>query len=225
MGLLIGLLLNFDLSKLNFISRVGNLFGSDTVVVERIVEVKSKIKNSNKKNLKTDSLQAAYSHADSLEMDSLNHIKSDSIQRKNEDDYPDDLIYTPIKISNNSPIKSGRVKMAKEELLNAIFAVPYGYKSDFLCRKPSEFDTLISNLPTLDNENGIYVEFWHSPLNLVGYKLSTNTLILYGFYEFEAIRLTYLSNGTIRLKYHESQYTLKCTDVFISLNKKATKAD
>ncbi len=225
MGLLIGLLLNFDLSKLNFISKIGNLFESDTVVIERIVEVKPKTKKPNKTIIQSDSLSTPYSHADSLRMDSINHSTSDSIQRKTHKEYPDDLIYTPIKISNPTPVKSGGVKMAKEELLNAIFAVPYGYKSDFLCRKPSEFDTLISNLPTLDNENGIYVEFWHSPLNLVGYKLSTNTLILYGFYEFEAIRLTYLSNGTIRLKYHESQYTLKCTDVFISLNKKATKAD
>ena len=126
----------------------------------------------------------------------------------------DTLQYTTLNIE---PANSDDIHIAKDELIYALYVLPQGLKSDFLCKTKNNRDSLLANNITRNSDDGLYIEFWHSPINYTGYKLSSNTLVLFGVYEYTSIRLKYLPDGLLRLHYHRRSYDLKCTDEFIPL--------
>ncbi len=119
----------------------------------------------------------------------------------------------------NKRVNNQHVKIAKNELIYSMYVIPQGAQSDFLCRTVNATDSLINNLQkeSSKSENGLYVEFWRSPINTIGYQLTSNTLILFGFYEYQAVKLKYLPNGLIRLQYLENSFDIGCNDDFTSL--------
>ena len=58
------------------------------------------------------------------------------------------------------------------------------------------------------------VEFWVSPINYRGYKMSKNKLIIYGIEEPDAVKL-YRLNDALFMKYHNEYYRLSNTFEYI----------
>lgn len=130
----------------------------------------------------------------------------------------DTMEYQVLNIGENN--SNNNIHIAKDELIYAIYIKPLGHRSDFLCnnKSNSKRDSILINNVTSQDEDGIYVEFWRSPINYTGYKLSHNTLVLFGIYQYTSIRLKYLPNGVLELNYLDNIFNLKCTDVFLPLN-------
>ena len=62
------------------------------------------------------------------------------------------------------------------------------------------------------------VEFWVSPINYRGYKMSKNKLILFGIEEPDAVKL-YRTNGALYMNYHKEFYRLDDSFEFVSYHK------
>lgn len=165
---------------------------------------------------KTDST----STIDSIKYDTISHNIAiiDSTFDSTNEEILDTLVYQVLNIGENS--SDDNIHIAKNELIYAIYVKPQGQRSDFLCNSHSnkKRDSLLVNNVTNQNEDGIYVEFWRSPVNYTGYQLNHNTLVLFGVYQYTSIRLTYLPNGVLELNYLDKRYNLKCTDDFLPLN-------
>jgi len=63
-----------------------------------------------------------------------------------------------------------------------------------------------------------FVEFWVSPINYHGYKMSKNKLIIYGIEEPDAVKLIRL-NDALFMKYHNEYYRLTNTFEYIPYQK------
>ena len=71
--------------------------------------------------------------------------------------------------------------------------------------------------PTSSNGIEMEVEFWLSPINYRGYKMSSNKLILFGIEEPDAIKLYNFENRLL-MKYGQDFYRLNQTDEFLSFS-------
>jgi len=147
---------------------------------------------------------------DSIIIDTVNTSILDSV-------YLDDTIVNNQLETDTQSIQDNEMIIAQEELIYSEYFIPQGKKSDFLCRTDVTLDSILTNNIITRDQEGIYVEFWRSPLNSTGYKLTHNTLILYGFYQYKAINLKYLKNGRLRLQYLSNSYEITCSDEFVSL--------
>lgn len=219
-GLLIGLYFNFRNKTTETTETYTPLYITQSDDTK--TDVKKPIKKKRKKKIKItqDSLEidSMHTNIDSLINDSLindtllgdtliNNIDSINI-------LGDSLEYRILQIE---PSNDDDIQLSKDELIYAMYAYPEGAKSDFTCKSNGKLDSVLVNNTTKRTDNGIYIEFWHSPINYSGYKLGFNTLILYGFYEYTSINLKYMNNGQLLLKYKGHKYILKCTDEFINL--------
>lgn len=70
-------------------------------------------------------------------------------------------------------------------------------------------DTLAAKLAGVSDESSslFFVEFWRTPLNSKGYRMSRNRIILYGFSDFSSINL-YKVDDVYYLKSEEQVYKL-----------------
>jgi len=145
---------------------------------------------------------------DSSFTDTLSYNKIDST-------YLDDSIYN--KYNDSLSFQDNDMMIAQDELIYSEYIIPQGKKSDFLCKTFGELDSVLTNNIVTHKQEGIYVEFWRSPLNSTGYKLSHNALVLYGFYQYKDINLKYLKNGRLKLSYLNNTFEITCSDEFIPL--------
>ncbi|MCC7232625.1 MAG: sigma-70 family RNA polymerase sigma factor [Bacteroidia bacterium] len=70
-------------------------------------------------------------------------------------------------------------------------------------------------IPENNPADNLEVEFWMSPVNYRGYKMSPNTLVLFGIPEPDAVSL-YRKNNRILMKYHKEIFILQETGDFLS---------
>ena len=71
-----------------------------------------------------------------------------------------------------------------------------------------QLDSLLGNSQRQDRQgNTIIVEFWLSPLNYQGYKMSHNKIIIYGLDQLESFSL-HSDGNSYFIKYHEDYYPL-----------------
>ena len=68
------------------------------------------------------------------------------------------------------------------------------------------------------NSNSLKVEFWQSPINYKGFKMSRNKLVLYGVNPYDNPSLS-LINKTIYLNVKNNKYILEYTDNFLPLRR------
>ncbi len=235
-GLLIGLLIGIYAS-MKYIERnqksqfIPITIQSITDTVDNKVLKKSKpkkkkttkSKHNTKRKIEKDSLFNISDSTNLQKKDSTNRIDSstivssstDSLAVSNADDSIDSMQYEVINIGETN---SDEIKIEKDELIYAIYIRPQGDRNNFLCNSNTKRDSILINNITSRKDDGIYVEFWRSPVNYTGYKLSHNTLVLYGIYQYTSINLKYLPNGILELRYLDNLFNLKCTDDFVSLN-------
>lgn len=247
-GLLLGLLLGIYVS-LKFIQQ-DNSIDYMPISIQTVTDTATKIKvkkrkkkpikksvvkirnNSKKKIAKNDSLTNDSISLDTndiiIESDSIQNV-NDSINLKTISNKPDSIINEPNDSLRYEVLKVGNkdsdndIHIAKNELIYAIFVRPQGNRNDFLCSTNynSKRDSLLINNIKDSDEDGLYVEFWRSPINYTGYKLSHNTLVLFGIYQYTSIQLKYLKNGVLELEYLDNKYNLKCSEDFIPINLKS----
>lgn len=80
-----------------------------------------------------------------------------------------------------------------------------------------QLDSLLGNYPRRSsNENMLLVEFWQSPLNFRGYKMSPHKLIVYGFDMVEAFSL-HSDGKSFFIKYFDNIYPVSPTLQFRQL--------
>jgi hypothetical protein len=194
----------------------------------------NKSKRAKKNNINTAITQNDSSNVDTLSIDTLqsdilvesNAIDSSIINNldnsqlnSNKVENKDTLQYQVLNIGESSS-DNNDIHIAKNELIYAIYVYPQGHRGDFICDNSTDNkrDSLLINNVKSKKEEGMYVEFWRSPINYTGYKLSQNTLVLFGVYQYTSIMLKYLPSGILELEYIGNTYNLKCTDVFLPLN-------
>ena len=145
--------------------------------------------------------------------DSLQGLKLDSLIS---DSLTTDSIITIDSI--NTPIDFTDIVVVKDELLFSKQMIPSGDAKVFLCDNSSELDSLLVDNITSISSEGLYVEFWKSPVNFKGYKLNKKKLILFGIMEFDSVSLEFQKEKSLLLHYRNQEFELKCTQDFLPLN-------
>jgi len=80
-----------------------------------------------------------------------------------------------------------------------------------------QLDSLVGNYPKADaSRQVLIVEFWQSPLNLMGYKMTRSKLILYGLDQLDAFSL-HTDGDSFILKYADNFYLVGLTNTFTPL--------
>jgi hypothetical protein len=90
--------------------------------------------------------------------------------------------------------------------------------SGFEMSKDNNLDSLLLDDKYSEAAKGlIKIEFWQSPINYTGYKWANNKLLLFGFYDFESVKVLYFE-GNYFLHYGTLFYALEATNSFKNLN-------
>jgi len=195
---------------------------TEKIVKKKIISKKEPIKVNTDTAILIDSIKIAIIENDSLRNDSI-FLNDSIIEDTVIVNYDEDTIFAPeddsleYKLLEIEPNNS-EINIVKDELIYANILYPSGNKDNFGCNTNSDYDSILVNNVVRSTKDGLYVEFWHSPINSTGYKLSHNTLVLYGFYEYKNIELKYLKNGFIELKYKNNTLLLQCNDNFTPLH-------
>ena len=222
----------YNISEQNSISETITELKEEEIVknkvkTKKIVKKKIKYKKNPKKVITDTTILVDKSSIAIIKNDSLNNdtiIFNDSIT---EDtlivDYENDTILVPENDSLEYKIleietNNSEINIVKDELIYANILYPNGNKNNFGCNTNNDYDSILVNNIVRSTKDGLYVEFWRSPINSTGYKLSHNTLVLYGFYEYKNIELRYLKSGFLELKYKNNTLLLQCNDNFTPLH-------
>jgi hypothetical protein len=86
-------------------------------------------------------------------------------------------------------------------------------------RKPKQYQTRPDDtyaVITTNDKRNLEVQYWKSPVNYNGYKLTKNSLTLYGNYDASKISFQELNN-ILFMKYNNAYYRLSPGDNFVSL--------
>lgn len=76
-----------------------------------------------------------------------------------------------------------------------------------------KLDSLLGNTSNPVQDQLIYIEFWESPFNSVGYRMGKNKIVLYGIKSFDLASMS-IHEGKIYLKYLDEYYPLELTTTF-----------
>lgn len=91
--------------------------------------------------------------------------------------------------------------------------------SDSLSQSVAEKLNPAADLPEADEQSGSFsVEFWVSPVNYRGYKMSKNKLVLFGIEEPDAVKL-YRVNNDLYMYYLKDYYRLNNSFEFMAYQK------
>jgi hypothetical protein len=163
-------------------------------------KIKKKVKKTIIKTNTNDSLLNV-SKNDSLKsaLDSLNNSE--------------EIVYSFSKDS----IDVENIVVAKDMLLMAKKYKPSGNPIVFYCDDPNSIDSLLIDNNIQIPKDGLLVEFWKSPVNFKGYRLTTKKLVLYGIYDFSDIKFTYKVDALI-MNFNGKDFLLRCNDEFIPAN-------
>lgn len=148
---------------------------------------------------------------DTINIDTISEIIDDTLLSV----HNDSIEYDILEIEVN---ETKEITLSKDELIYSTYLVPEGKKDNFDCNYSNDYDSVLVNNISNSNQDGIYIEFWQSPINYTGYKLNNKTLILFGIYEYNNIALKFTKEGFIELNYKENTFILKCSDEFVSLH-------
>ncbi len=85
--------------------------------------------------------------------------------------------------------------------------------------RQQELDSLLIDDVTPQKKDILRIEFWRSPINYSGYRMSPDKLVLFGFYQPEEVSFEF-KNQKIQIKYKDNIFILENTDDFKSLHLK-----
>lgn len=110
--------------------------------------------------------------------------------------------------------EDGEVNLAKEEFISVKNIKLIDLDNDLK-------DTLAANLAGVNHNENItmfFVEFWKTPLNSKGYRMTKNRIILYGFSDFSLLNL-YKVDDVYYLKSEEQVYKVSANSEFMPMDK------
>ena len=115
---------------------------------------------------------------------------------------------SPLSVANDHETYSlARDKLIHSRVINV--SLPQTLKSE----SERMLDSLLGNTANNLNEQVLYVEFWESPLNSVGYKMSKTRIVFYGIKIYELAEINH-HRGKFYLRYMNELYPLQFTNTF-----------
>jgi hypothetical protein len=149
-------------------------------------------------------------------------IPSEGSEEKSEPEVADTELFNPLQKSelNNRSTQSTlpgtadreTYSLARDQLIHSraiTVSVPQMLKSE----SERLLDSVLGNTSNNSGEQVFFVEFWESPLNSVGYKMSKTRIVFYGIKIFELADI-YHNQGTFYLHYLNDFYPLEFTNTF-----------
>ncbi|MBW6499366.1 MAG: hypothetical protein K0B09_13330 [Bacteroidales bacterium] len=113
---------------------------------------------------------------------------------------------------NQEPSPQQPIRIAQDKLLFIrAFSLPSKKTETVQTQAMRQLDSLLGNNPQRPApENIMLVEFWKSPLNYRGYKMSHNKLVVYGFDQMESFSL-HSDGKNFFIKYFDNYYPVSLT--------------
>jgi hypothetical protein len=231
-GIFIGILIAFsiawwqgnDIGEWSFVKKVKSYFSNifskhddqEITTINDNIDKTHKIKAGNKltdPGLKNDS--AFY---DTTNIDFYDPAALDEFLARYNGQLPDSLVLDSIiksqnnidinlyNTSGNQPVKSDKIIFAKSYNIPGI---------DFFNEENNStgIDSLLTDNKSKSqnkNKNTLRVEFWKSPINYKGYKISVNKLIIFGIDQFDMISFK-MMNNVLFMKYMSDYYQIDKT--------------
>lgn len=221
LGLVLGLLAGagFFIFKMDEILKKINVFNSsrDTIVIQQqpvTEEKKSKTSNSNtisgaKKYIGKDTSKSSMTSAELLAKKYSNEIPIRRVIAE-----ADSLLKDSIVSFENHNTEPFIVR--KDELLSTQTIMVANLQP------ADNADTVLEKMSGIKNQKGAItsfkVEFWQSPINYRGYKMSKNKIVLFGIDPNDEIKILHLEEE-IFMKKNQTFYKLSFTDEFRQFEK------
>jgi len=115
---------------------------------------------------------------------------------------------SPISVANDRETYSlARDKLIHSRIINVSLLQTSKSESERI------LDSVLGNTANNLKEQVFYVEFWESPLNSVGYKMSKTRIVFYGIKIHELAEINH-HRGKFYLRYMNELYPLKFTNTF-----------
>jgi hypothetical protein len=129
------------------------------------------------------------------------------------DNHPaDNLDDTPTPQTGITNNRNNYYHIAQDKLLyTKIISIPNTLSVDPNSNR--SLDSLLGNTSKPKADQVIFIEFWESPLNFIGYKMGKNKIMLYGIKSFELASLAKFEGKTY-LRYLNEYYPLELTSSF-----------
>ncbi len=183
-GIIIGYFLS-DIARTDVSPDVITTHTVDTLIQSEIVEVPVEIKT------KVKEVDTVYIQSDDVVKPDSNVLNTDTVS----------FIETDTLVTDDSILQDKKISQIKVKLVDL---------------STTEKDTLLEKLldvKTVKNES-VTIEFWESPVNYTGYKLSKSRLIIYGLVQSEDLKF-YKRDSDYCLKVNGLYYSLIETGVYL----------
>jgi len=205
--------INIDFKKSETISK------SDSINKSKLKKTNSKSHNNSSSNRqKLDSNRIDSSNIlqkDSIYKDSLLNLSyQDSSYKDTIWSWEDTINIDTTALENNNLLDSEdslNSKLLKDELFDVKYIIPYGNRSNFECEHQNNLDSILVDNYQDNNQKVMRVEFWKSPLNYRAYILTKNKLVLFGILKPDQVKLSYQSDGKLKLEYYDLSFELFCS--------------
>jgi len=128
----------------------------------------------------------------------------------------DSEIETITENSDSSTVHEN-IKLITDKLISTK-AIVFDFERASTSDATRDLDSLLGNVPERRKvpDNLFYIEYYESPINYQGYKMSKNRIMLYGISSINAAKFIVLKNE-IYLKYLDDYYLLKETSEYMPL--------
>jgi hypothetical protein len=120
-------------------------------------------------------------------------------------------------------VKDENVIVKKDELISVKTFEAYSLSED--AASTGIKDSLLEKVSGVNQSNSSQykIEFWRSPLNYKGYKMSKNLIVLFGFFDKDQYQV-YRFEDDVFLKHYQNVYHLKNTGDFKPMEKVADES-
>jgi len=222
LGLAVGLLAGagFFIFKMDNLLKDINLFRTkkDTVIVRQEISGENSAqqgKNNYKKYFPKDTTRKSMSSAELFAKKYSNEVSVKKVM-----DEADSLLMDSVPEIISSEIYEENVVVRKDELLESKTIKVFNL--DTVQNLSAQEDTVpekISGIKNTKNVSGyMKVEFWKSPVNYKGYKMTKNKIVLFGISPSDAVQL-FMHNEVFFLKQKNNVFKIQFTDDFMQFEK------
>lgn len=223
LGLTVGLLAGagFFIFKMDTLLKEINLFQSkkDTVIIHHEVRERNTAaeQKTPAKNFPKDTSKKNISFAELLAKKYAGEIPVKKLMAE-----ADSLFLDTVPSSAFPLFEEEDIIVRKDELLGVKTVEVLNY--DTAGAAPSSADTAMEQISGIRSSNKILTsfktEFWKSPVNYKGYKMTKNKIVLFGISPEEEVQL-YMMEETIYMKVNKNFFRLSFTDEFKQFEKVA----
>ena len=219
LGLVLGLLVGagFFIFKMDGILKKVNLFSSskDTIIVQQQqINEEKKSKTDIKKYIgQKDTGKHSMTSAEMLASKYSREVPIKRVMAE-----ADSLLKDSTSIIENQNTTENFI-VRKDELLDSKNIQVVNLQSE---DKTNPSDSLLEKVSGIKNQkntsSSLKVEFWQSPINYKGYKMTKNKIVLFGINSDEIVKLFHLEDD-IFMKHNQNVYRLYFTDDFKQFEK------